>query len=250
MIFSDVRIKEITKIIYYSPLKLQFTAKNRTEHIIGIQLSGDNLHTFANRSFTIGENCIYFLNQKEDYHVEVKERGVAFSIHFTTYEPIEMESFCIHIQENSGILNMIECIEQHFMRSTKCTARILSDVYKLLANYEKLYEKKYRPKDIRIQKAKEYINLHFKEKDCIIKAAEEYGVTPRRFNDLFKQHFHLPPNQYIIHYKISLAKKLLLSNELSITEVSSACGFDNVYYFSKIFKKVAGCTASEYRNKL
>lgn len=250
MIFSDTRIKEITGIYYYSPQKSQFTAKNRTEQIIGIQLSGDHLHTFANRSFTLGENTIYFLNQKEDYHVKVKERGVSLSIHFTTYEPIEVESFCIHIQEGSGIINMIECIEQHYMRSAKATAHILSDVYKLLANYEKLYTKKYHSKDIRIQQAKEYINLHFKEKDCVINAAEEYGVTPRRFNDLFKQHFNLPPNQYIIHYKINLAKRLLLSKELSITEISVACGFDNVYYFSKIFKKVVGCTASEYRNKL
>ena len=94
------------------------------------------------------------------------------------------------------------------------------------------------------------MNLHFKEDDCIIKAAEKYGVTKRRFNDIFKQNFHTTPNQYIIDYKIGLAKKLLCSKELSIGDISNLCGFEDIYYFSKTFKKVTGQTARDYRKQI
>lgn len=250
MIFSDIRVKDINAILHYSPQVVKFTAKNRYDHIIGIQLSGNAEHFFADHRFTLDENCIYFFNQKEDYNVEVAEKGLSFSVHFTTYEPIEAKSFCIKIKDNSAIVRILNSIEHQFINSGGCTAKCLSELYKLFGSFEDIYFKKYLPKDTRLLKAKEYMNLHFKEDLCIIKAAEEYGVTQRRFNDIFKQNFHTTPNQYIIDYKIGLAKKLLCSKELSIGDISNLCGFEDICYFSKTFKKVTGQTARDYRKQL
>jgi AraC-like DNA-binding protein len=75
-------------------------------------------------------------------------------------------------------------------------------------------------------------------------------VTQRRFSDIFKQNFHTTPNQYIINYKIDLAKKLLECRELSVLDVAYLCGFEDIYYFSKTFKKVTGQTASNFRKQI
>jgi len=247
--FSDIRIKNIEYIIQYSPQTMNFVAHDRKNHIIGIQLSGSAEHIFEDHHFVLRENCIYFFNQAEDYRVNVAEKGVAFSIHFTTYEPIAMRSFCVKVKEPGNIVRLLEKIEYQFGLKSMCSAKIMSDLYKLFSEFEDIYFKKYRANDARIQAAKEYMNLHFKEKDCILKAAELYGVSKRRFNDVFKENFQITPNQYIINNKISLARKLLASSVLAVSDIAELCGFSDVYYFSKTFKKETGQTPGECRNK-
>ncbi|MBE7039063.1 MAG: helix-turn-helix transcriptional regulator [Ruminococcaceae bacterium] len=250
MIFSDLRIKTVNNFLHFTPQYSRFKSENRKYHIIGIQLYGTADHIFADREFTLHENCIYFFNQNEDYIVDVKEKGACISIHFTTFVPINIKSFCIRINDNISIIQTLNRIGHLFMNAGKCNVKVLSELYKLFSKYEDIYLKEYSPSNLKIIKAKEFINLHFKETDCITSAAKEYGVTVRRFNDIFKQNFNTTPNQYIINHKINLAKKLLESKEFSISEISNLCGFEDIYYFSKTFKKVTGQTATEFKKKL
>ena len=249
MIFSDIRVKDIRAILHYTPQIARFTAKNRNDHIIGIQLNGRAKHYFADREFTLEENCLYFFNQNEDYKVEVAEKGLCFSIHFTTFVPIDTKSFCIKIKDNISVVGMLERIEGHYKKSGGCTTKLLCDFYKLLGIFEEIHSREYKPQNEKLLKAKEYLTLHFKEKNCVARAAEEYGVTSRRFNDVFKQSFHTTPNRYIIIHKINLARKLLGIKELSVGEVSDMCGFEDIYYFSKTFKKLTGQTASSFKKQ-
>ena len=52
---------------------------------------------------------------------------------------------------------------------------------------------------------------------------------------------------FIIRLKIDEAMKLIEQNEKSLREISETLGFDNVAYFSKVFKKHTDMTPSEYR---
>ena len=246
MLFSDVRVKDIDWIVHFAPQSPQFTSRNRKNHIIGIKLSGAAEHLFSDRSFTLQENSIYFFNQSENYSVNILRESLAFSIHFTTFDPIDLPSFFLQINDRSQILRIMERIERQFRLHGHCTAGCLSDLYQLFAYFEEVHDKKYLPKG-RIHRAKEYINLHFEEKTCLQKAAELCGVTQRRFQDLFRESFHSTPNQYIISCKINLARKLLLAQELSVSQIAELCGFSDIYYFSKLFKKETGQTPSQFR---
>ena len=53
-----------------------------------------------------------------------------------------------------------------------------------------------------------------------------------------------------IMFTIDLAKKLLECKELSVLDVACLCGFEDIYYFSKTFKKVNGQTASNFRKHI
>ena len=48
--------------------------------------------------------------------------------------------------------------------------------------------------------------------------------------------------------KIEYAKRLLKTKYLSVSQISEMCGFKEIYYFSKVFKKECGYTPSEYKN--
>ncbi len=250
MLFSNIRVKDINAVLHYTPQTMKFNAKNRKDHIIGVQLSGIANHYFEDHQFTLSENCLYFFNQKEDYSVEIIEKGLSFSVHFTTFAPIDLKSFCIKAKDISSVTRALENIERWFINAGECNTKVMSELYKLLSIFEDICSKEYSPQNKKILKAKEYINLHFKEKNCIKKAAEEYGVTSRRFNDIFKNNFHTTPNQYIINHKITLAKQLLSFKELSINEIATLCGFEDIYYFSKTFKQVTGKTPTNFRKQI
>lgn len=83
-------------------------------------------------------------------------------------------------------------------------------------------------------------------------------------NDLLASHFHLHPNyicrcmkearsmtpmQYLSQLRIEEAKKQLLNTDATISQIASQCGFQNVYYFSNMFKKMLGMSPLHYRNK-
>lgn len=245
MEFCNLKIKEIEFIIKYTPDQMMFASKNRTNHIIGIQLSGNATHYFSNRQLVLSENCLFFLNQKEDYQVLVNEIGMAFSIHFTTYEPIETESFCAKIANTDEFLRMLELIEKEFL-SHQNELKLLSDFYSFCSYLNATYQKNVFTKNTKLDEAKSYISSHFREKYCLEYAARSCNLSRRRFNELFKLHFDITPNRFLIDQKIDFARKMLRTEPVSISQTAACCGFSDIYYFSKLFKKETGMTPSEY----
>ena len=247
MDLSHLRIKEIHHAVRYSPEKTHWQAANRKNHIIGISRGGCALHHFAYQRLTLEDNCVLFFNQKDDYDAEIREKNESFCVHFTTYEPISTDSFCKKINNIADVLNLLTHIEHLYKSGDHNNALTMSHLYKLCHLINGYHTEQYKPKDSRILKSKAYMDLHFKEADCLRTAAALSEITPRRFNDLFKAQFLMTPGNYILQQKIQTAKGLLEIGGLSVTQVSELCGFSDVYYFSKVFKAVTGLTPSEYR---
>ena len=222
--FNSLKIKKFDCVIKYTAEEMNFESQNRHNHIIGIHLSGSAVHYFKNQKFTISENCIYFLNQKDDYNVKVLEKGVAFSVHFTTYEPIDTESFCIKTAKANEIVRLMNIVEKEFL-SKADELDLMSDLYKLCAELNKIYQKSYFPKDQRMIDAEKYMNTHFAESSCLAEATNQSLLTRRRFNDLFKSCFGITPNRYLISLKIYYAKSLISTNCFSISQIAEMCGF-------------------------
>ena len=55
---------------------------------------------------------------------------------------------------------------------------------------------------------------------------------------------------YFIHLKIRKACELLDQTELTVQEIAVAIGYDDPYYFSRIFKKIQGVSPSAYRQSV
>lgn len=249
MDFCSLKIKEIDCVLKYTAEEMSFTTQNRHNHIIGIHLSGSAMHFLKNQKFTISENCIYFLNQKDDYKVNVLEKGVAFSVHFTTYEPIDTESFCIKTAKSNEIVRLLTLVEKEFL-SKNNELGLMSDLYCLCSQLNKIYQKSYFPKDKRMTDAEAYINTHFTENNCLEKASKQSSLSRRRFNELFKSCFGLTPNRYLTGLKINYAKNLISTNYFSISQIAEMCCFSDIYYFYKVFKNETGTTPAEYKKNI
>ncbi len=79
--------------------------------------------------------------------------------------------------------------------------------------------------------------------------AGEVHLSEEYFSRLFRQETGDTFKDFVLMEKMKEAKKLLAGSRLSVSIVASKVGYDNFSHFSKMFKKVAGCTPQEYRKE-
>jgi AraC family transcriptional regulator len=63
----------------------------------------------------------------------------------------------------------------------------------------------------------------------------------------FKAETGRTPYEYLLNLKIEKAKKMLKSNEYTVTEISMMCGFSSHSHFTSTFKKKVGISPTEYK---
>ena len=80
--------------------------------------------------------------------------------------------------------------------------------------------------------------------------ARAAGLSPSHFTRLFRLWTGLPPGEYLLRKRVEQACKLLGDPTLSIKEVAARSGFDDPYYFSKVFRRVDGLTPTLFREAL
>ncbi|MBE6597621.1 MAG: helix-turn-helix transcriptional regulator [Ruminococcaceae bacterium] len=250
MKFENLRIDKIRTVVRYKPDIVSWRAANRKDHIIGINISGIADHDLGYKHIDLKPDYIYFFNQRDDFSALTKEAGYCYSVHFTTTEPIETDSFCKKVNNTEEIVKMIEKLERSFFRKDNNELSMLSEFYSLCDLLNKLNNTPYTKKDNRLLKAKEYLDVNFKEKSCLDGAADICQISRRRFNDVFRVYIGVTPNQYVTSKKIEHAKELLALGYLTVSDISELSGFSDIYYFSKIFKQQTGITPSQYRKEI
>lgn len=77
--------------------------------------------------------------------------------------------------------------------------------------------------------------------------AELVGLSSSRLSVLYKKRFGLSPNEDLIQMRIDKSKILLLSTNLKLQNISQLCGFQNEYYFSRVFKERENITPGAFR---
>lgn len=100
-----------------------------------------------------------------------------------------------------------------------------------------------------ILKAIKYIKLHYREELTLHDVAESIHVSKSYFSNLFKKQLGQNFIDYLIDLRLHEAKRLLVHNECKVYEVAEKSGFNDVKYFSKLFKKITQMTPVEYREK-
>lgn len=78
---------------------------------------------------------------------------------------------------------------------------------------------------------------------------KERNLNYYRFIDTFTHYTGVSPRQYIINIRMTIAKDLLLNSLFQISEVAKLTGYDNPFYFSRLFKKTCGISPLEYRER-
>lgn len=91
-----------------------------------------------------------------------------------------------------------------------------------------------------------YIEDHYTEKVTLEDLAAIAGMNPKYFCRFFGQITQRTPIDYLNYYRIECAKEQLSTTDATITEIALNCGFNDISYFIKTFKKYMGITPKQY----
>lgn len=97
--------------------------------------------------------------------------------------------------------------------------------------------------------ARKFIDEYYDTPLDLSEIAQQAGFSRFHFIRLFRKVYNKTPHQYLIQKRIEQARYLLVSSELSITEICFAVGFQSLGSFSTLFDKYTGDSPSIYRNK-
>lgn len=94
-----------------------------------------------------------------------------------------------------------------------------------------------------------YIETNYQRAITIDEIAGVCNFSSSHFMKYFKKVMGTSFIDYLNEYRLSMASRLLLSSSDNILEIAAECGYENLSYFNRLFKKKYGVTPSEYRNK-
>ena len=92
-----------------------------------------------------------------------------------------------------------------------------------------------------------YIADNCREHLSVETMAEISSLSESHFMKFFKSAVGLPFIEYLNEYRLNIAGVLLSNTEDSVVDIAAACGYDNVSYFNRLFKRKYQTTPSKYR---
>jgi AraC-like DNA-binding protein len=98
-----------------------------------------------------------------------------------------------------------------------------------------------------VQKAIQYMKTDFKGALSRDQLADSVALSPGYFSIVFKEHTGLSPIRYLNKIRIDHAKILLRNSALPIRQIAEDSGFEDSFYFSRLFLKETGMTPRDYR---
>lgn len=101
-----------------------------------------------------------------------------------------------------------------------------------------------------VKNAMKYIDEHYKEKLTLPEVAEKTYVSQWHLSKLLNKELKKNFSEILNDTRIKRAKKLLEDSSLRIGDVAREVGFLDFAHFSRVFKKVEGISANEYRNHM
>lgn len=98
-----------------------------------------------------------------------------------------------------------------------------------------------------ITQIKNYLHKNYAEQITVQKIAEEVNLNSVYCGALFTKETGITILQYTNSLRVTKAKELLQCTESPISEIAVEVGINDLYYFSRVFKKIVGISPREYR---
>lgn len=97
------------------------------------------------------------------------------------------------------------------------------------------------------ERALQFVDQRYDKGITLSDVAEHLELHPAYFSKMFHEEVGETFSKYIIRYRMEKAKQLLRETSLKIYEVSAQVGYNDVKYFTKLFKEAEGMSPAQYR---
>ncbi len=100
----------------------------------------------------------------------------------------------------------------------------------------------------KVQNVRRIINSNLEKEISIEDLADKVNLNRTTLQKVFKEMYGLTVNEYRTKARLQLAKNLLASTDLAITEIAGRCGYTNASKFSEVFKRNEGILPKNWRS--
>lgn len=173
---------------------------------------------------------------------------VAFNFELLEPEPLLQEERCF-------LWNNDELLQSYFiefekvwlspdpLRAIKCKGLFLLIVHRLLELAQ------LQAGNPHIGEIKKYLAEHYQEKITVQQVADYIGLHKVYCGSLFHQETGCTILRYVNQLRVNKAIALLEYGGAKITDVAAEIGFEDLYYFSRVFKQITGLSPENYLKK-
>ncbi|MEK0315561.1 AraC family transcriptional regulator [Cohnella sp. 56] len=103
-----------------------------------------------------------------------------------------------------------------------------------------------RKQDAYVHRSLDFLHCHFSEPVTVAQLAAALGLDRKYLSVIFKAATGMPPQQYLLHYRMERAGELLKKGQYTVGEVARSVGYRDALLFSKMFKKLKGVPPKQY----
>lgn len=222
-----------------------FDVKSRPFAALSFRVSGTGKFEIGTKHFITKPGDVLFLPANLPYKVEYSV-SESIVVHFNQCNYSEVENICLKNSSkiNIGFEHLLETWNNQ--RSINQTKSIIYDILDKMSNDQKM-----STSDNAITNCVRYMGARFCDPEVDIETVcSNAFISVSSLQRAFAKYFGMSPKQYLIQLRMNRALELLTENELSVKEISFACGFTNEKYFSRAFKKKYGYPPSQFRKHI
>ncbi len=164
--------------------------------------------------------------------------------------------FCVQATNTDEIISLFKKLFHYTSQpeSVHATVAIKGLMLEIISHYLKfdslMAADALREPRTDFQSVLKYIEKHLADKLTIEQLADVMHLHPNYFIRHFKSFFGVSPIRFINNMRMDKAKQLLSEGDMSIAQIAKFVGIDDIFYFSKQFKKYNGYAPTEYRHKI
>ncbi|GAB3383360.1 AraC family transcriptional regulator [Spongiibacter taiwanensis] len=245
---------------YYPSAYGHRMARRQTENYLLIYCTaGKGSLTSDQRRYQIGSGDLVLL-QRDHAHSYRADKQDPWTIYWLHFEGNLADEFYNHIHVTSPVLNI--GVQPRVVRIFDGLSELRRSAYQLpefvqgchqlqaLLSYLALLVRQQRPqsgKALDWERLRAIMQEHIHGQLNLDELAASAKLSKYHFTKKFKALSGQSPIQYFINMKVQRACYLLDSTSQSVKQVAAAVGYDDAYYFSRLFKKVIGLSPSDYR---
>lgn len=201
------------------------------------------------------EPTIEFISGFTDFHFKnmpansIVLKGGSCILHTTAElrQEISMHCYAMIAERESNNAGRYFMFKTHLMQMLLLVIREIADVEKSEqkgCNFES-YNKSYA-----VNRIIYYLNENYEHKISLEQIAHNMYLSPVYISKIFKEETGESPINYLIKIRLEKAKDILLGEEGgSIKNIANQVGYDDVYHFSKLFKKYYGISPLYYKKR-
>jgi AraC-like DNA-binding protein len=148
----------------------------------------------------------------------------------------------------SNFRHLFSVYNRNDQEGHRWTTHFVSDMWSLFYMEAKtLSQHKKMLNDSLMKDAKDWIDRYAFKKIQLKEIALEFGLHPVQLTRRFQKTFGFLPSQYLISVRMEKAKQLLIQTDFTLEHVARLCGYDNGYYFSRMFTQYTKMNPSIFR---